>query len=454
MGSTSIDFKNIQAAVVRPYGYPFSRHLLFHFPDAGSGKSFLRGLLARVTTADQPLDPGAEPPLNIGVTYQGLIALGVGTGILSRFDAVFEEGPDAGALGDVEPGSTPQSWWETQFRTEDVHCLLNLHSRTEEDLGPVSVSVRTLARSLGISELLARKDGTSLDGRSLGGGRVHFGYRDGIGQPDVIWSDSPSIPPTPNQVHYRHFLLGYGNSEVPSYPSNGEAADLVRDSTYMVFRWVYQDVAAFNRFLSDQASVLAPKLPSADAQELLAAKLIGRWRDGTPLVLSPDGPGGKAADKNNFQYASSDPNGMRCPFSAHIRVANPRDQELESIDTLEAFPRLIRRGMPYGPELASTEDDGVDRGLIGMFLCSDIRRQFYTIMSWMNRNSFSPVFAGSRQVQDPICGNRTKNADASFRVPTSEGPRVFRGLPTFVRTKGTAFFLLPSRGTLERLARA
>ena len=302
--------------------------------------------------------------------------------------------------------------------------------------------------------MLARKNGTRLDGRSLGGGRVHFGYRDGIGQPEVIWSDSPSVSPKPNQVHYRHFLLGYGNSEVPSYPSSGEASVLVRDSTYMVFRWIYQDVAAFNRFLSDWASQLAPHLAPKDAQELLAAKLIGRWRDGTPLVLSPDRPGGSEADKNNFLYASADPQGMRCPFSAHIRVANPRDQELEPIETLEAFPRLIRRGMPYGPELTSAEDDGVDRGLLGMFLCSDIRRQFYTIMSWINRNSFSPVFAGSRQVQDPICGNRAKNADTSFKVPTSAGPKLFRGLPTFVRTKGTAFFLLTSRTTLERLADA
>ena len=95
-----------------------------------------------MTTADQALDADAEPGINIGVTYQGLIAVGVGTAILDRFDAVFQEGPDAGALGDVEPGSTPQSWWEMQFRTEDVHCLVNLHSRTDEGLDPVSSSVR------------------------------------------------------------------------------------------------------------------------------------------------------------------------------------------------------------------------------------------------------------------------------------------------------------------------
>jgi hypothetical protein len=62
------------------------------------------------------------------------------------------------------------------------------------------------------------------------------------------------------------------------------------------------------------------------------------------------------------------------------------------------------------------------------------------------------VFAGNRQVQDPICGNRSKDADTSFRVPTTTNLKIVHGLPTFIRTKGTAFFLLPSRATLTQLA--
>jgi len=44
-------------------------------------------------------------------------------------------------------------------------------------------------------------------------------------------------------------------------------------------------------------------------------------------------------------------------------------------------------------------DDGVDRGLIGAFICSNIRRQFYTLTRWIEENSFSPVFSGNRHVQ-------------------------------------------------------
>jgi deferrochelatase/peroxidase EfeB len=452
VSSAGVDFSNIQAIIVRPYGYPFSRHLIFHFGAAASGKSFLRDLLAKVTTADQALDSKPEPLLNVGITHRGLGALGLPSAILDSFDAVFKEGPDGGALGDLAPETAPSTWWEKQFLTEDVHCIVSIYCRTENAQASVSNEVRTLASGLGHSELRPRKDGASLDGRSLGGGRVHFGYRDGIGQPAVNWTNSASAIADSNQVHYRHFLLGYSNVDVPSYPSAGPGAAFAKDSTYMVFRWVYQDVAAFNRFLSEHVGDFGAELSSKDAEELLAAKLIGRWRDGTPLVVSPDRPLASEPPENNFLYSSADPQGMRCPFSAHIRIANPRDQELDSADKIEAFPRLIRRGMPYGPELNSTEDDGVDRGLLGNFLCSDIRRQFYTIMGWLNQNSFSPVFAGNRQIQDPICGNRSKDADTSFRVPTSAGPRVIRGLPAFTRTKGTAFLLVPSRKTLAVLA--
>jgi Dyp-type peroxidase family len=448
MSAVEVDFSNIQANVVRSYGYPFSRHLLFHFPDTGNAKSFFRDVLTRVSTADQSLQSKPEPLINVGITYQGLRCLGVAATTLDNFDAVFQEGPDGAALGDLTPVSNPDTWWEMQFRTEDVHCIVHIHCNTEKSIELGSSYLRTLSKSLGVSELLPRKDGTTLDGRSLGGGRVHFGYKDGIGQPTVAWNGSPSSSPDSNELHYRHFLLGYANDSVPSYPRDGPAAALTKDSSYMVFRWVYQDVAAFNHFLHERALDFAPDLTRNDAEELLAAKLVGRWRDGTPLVLSPERPSGGKASQNNFLYASTDPKGLRCPVSAHIRIANPRDQELDSVTKFEAFPRLIRRGVPYGPELTSTQDDGADRGLLGMFLCSDIRRQFYTIMSWLNRNSFSPVFAGSRQVQDPVCGNRSKSADTSFKIPTNSGATIFRDLPKFIRTKGTAFFLVPSRTTL------
>jgi deferrochelatase/peroxidase EfeB len=224
------------------------------------------------------------------------------------------------------------------------------------------------------------------------------------------------VPDTPTQVNFRNFLLGYASAEHPSAPARGRARDLVRDSCYGVFRWIYQDTATFNRFLSTEGPRLFPDLPPTDAEELLAAKLMGRWRNGAPLVLSPTRDDPELSRRNDFGYATADPDGHRCPFSAHIRVVNPRDQELDPV--AEGVPHVIRRGMPYGPVLESSEDDGQDRGIIGIFLCADIRRQIYTLTGWIRRNDFSPVYDANRSVQDPSSATGPYKAQAQ----TSSSP--------------------------------
>ncbi len=443
-----IDFRNVQATVVHLYKCPISRHLLFRFSDVDGGTGFLRRLIARVTMADFRFESTPDPLLNVGLSFDGLRALGVDQALLDDLDAVYKAGPEPSPLGDA-PGSRsdPETWWERQFRTQDVHCVVNLYVRSDGALEPACLELRGLAAQFGLSELTPRGDGTALDARSLGGARLHFGYVDGISHPDICWDD---VPDTPAQINFRNFLLGYATSEYSSAPEGGPAADLVRDSTYAAFRWIYQDVATFNKFLKDEGSRLFPRLAPPDAEELLAAKMMGRWRDGTPLVLSPDRPDADLALANDFGYADVDENGVRCPFSAHIRVVNPRDQELDPI--VEGIPRVIRRGMPYGPPLDSTEDDGQDRGIVGIFLCADLKRQIYTLTGWIKRNDFSPVYDPDRRVQDVLLGNRAVAGTAPrFRIPHSEGVAVVAGLPDFVHTKGTLFLLYPSGSTLARL---
>ncbi len=150
-----------------------------------------------------------------------------------------------------------------------------------------------------------------------------------------------------------------------------------------------------------------------------------------------------------FGYAA-DPRGERCPFSAHVRVVNPRDQPVK--ETHAPVPRVLRRGMPYGPELKGEVDDGVDRGLIGLFLCSDLTGQFAKLLDWINRNDFSNFFTDLR-AQDPLLGNRELPlASTDFLIPWAGGTLKATGLTTFVRTRGTAYFLFPSLRSLRRLA--
>ncbi|MGH3770293.1 MAG: Dyp-type peroxidase [Pseudonocardiaceae bacterium] len=444
-----IDFGNVQGMVVSLYRRPIARHLLFRFGEGAAARAFMTHLLARVTMADHALDSAPDPLVNVGLTFRGLQALGVAETLLTELDAIYQEGPDPGPLGDaLGSRSDPARWWEGQFATEDVHCIVHISVRSDGALEPASAEIRDLARDAGITELVPREDGTRLDARSLGGGKLHFGYTDGISQPDIYWDDASAAP---GQVDFRNFLLGYSSETCSSAPRTGPAADLVRDSAYGAFRWIYQDVAAFTQFLRTQGPRLFPHLAQADAEELLAAKLMGRWRDGTPLALSPDAPDPTMAASNDFGYRGQDPSGYRCPFSAHIRVVNPRDQELDPI--VEGVPRVIRRGMPYGPPLRSARDDGVDRGIIGLFLCSDPHRQIYTLTGWIKQNNFSPVYDANRRVQDALVGNRAvPGTEAKFILPSETGATTVSGLPDFVHTKGTVFLLYPSKATLRKLA--
>lgn len=444
-----IELSGIQAIVADLYRCPISRHLVFRFTEGQSARAFIDGLTPHITMADVQVDVAQDPLINIGISFKGLGVLGVDLALLVKFDAVFKSGPDAHALGDVPNSrSSTANWWENQFNTEDIHCIVHIYVRSDDAAQDATAMVRDLAHECDVVELMPRRDRTILEGRSLGGGKLHFGYTDGISHPDICWNDAIN---TPDQVNFRMFLLGYSTDEFPSAPGNGPASDLARGSTYGVFRWLYQDVAAFNLFLGSEAPKLFPNLAKIDAEELLAAKVMGRWRDGTPLVLSPDGPESKLSRRNDFGYMTEDPNGHRCPFSAHIRVVNPRDTPLDPI--VQGVPVVLRRGMAYGSPLQGNEDDGVDRGIFGMFLCADLRRQFYTLTDWVNINDFSPVYDSNRHTQDALVGNRAvRQASRIFQIPGKDGAATVKELPDFVYSKGTVFLLYPSHATLAALA--
>src|SRR3569832_2089899 len=104
-----------------------------------------------------------------------------------------------------------------------------------------------------------------------------------------------------------------------------------------------EHVGAFRDFLRAHGD-------THEAQELVAAKMMGRWRSGAPLVLAPDreGPalGADLGRTNAFNYEEMDPHGYRWPVGSHIRRRNQRDDG-ES----QERHRMIRRGGTDGPAL-------------------------------------------------------------------------------------------------------
>jgi deferrochelatase/peroxidase EfeB len=83
-----------------------------------------------------------------------------------------------------------------------------------------------------------------------------------------------------------------------------------------------------------------------------------QWHVGAPIDLTPlkDDPhlAKDPSRNNNFRYDIEDPDKEeRCPFAAHTRKTNPRS-DLDPFGGTE-IRRIIRRGIPFGPEVSREE---------------------------------------------------------------------------------------------------
>jgi deferrochelatase/peroxidase EfeB len=449
---------NVQGLIFQSYNYPLVGHFFFQFPERTAARTFLAQWVPRVTSAAVDLGPKPDPLLNIALSWPGLKKTGVlddqpdAIPAALAFPGDFRNPPNAKAMRD-SGDSAPANWWKRRFASEEVDVTLFSYCQSAATLEQQTEAIRSSATQLGLRELVPTDDGAPLTGQLAPKGIVHFGYRDGISQPQVNWDDAPERT---DLVDFRHFLLGHGSEQVESVPSQEPWSGVARDGCYLVLRWIYQDVAKFNKFLREKSTELWPDMPAADAQELLAAKMMGRWRNGTPLVLYPDGPEQESANfmRNDFSYAM-DPDGQRCPFSSHIRIANRRDDELNDRNKTMfpvGTPRVLRRGSSYGPPLASEVDDGVDRGLIGVFLCANIEPQFFALMRWINETNFNAKVTDLHG-QDPLFGNRnTADRSDTFEFHAKGTRWVIRGLHDFIRTQGSLNLFLPSLATLRQAA--
>jgi len=295
----------------------------------------------------------------------------------------------------------------------------------------------------------------AMSGRRPPGGVLHFGYRDGITAPVVDWNDDG----TAGTVDCREFVLGYPSEAYATSPRlPGPWQEFARDGSYVGLCWLGQDVAAFNRFLRANAQHAPASLQPDRAEEWVAAKLMGRWRDGSPLIRHPDAPPPTPQLDDHFGYAG-DPDGVRCPLGAHIRVANLRDDPMtypNQVRFPKGPPRFIRRGFSYGPTLDGVDDDGRERGLVGLFCFARINEQFYTILRWMQRTEFSEGFdriPGGAAGQDAVTGPRgVPNANKTFHVPRAGNDPAHMQLADFIRYRGVVVLLAPSIAALRTLA--
>src|SRR5262249_53988357 len=141
-------------------------------------------------------------------------------------------------------------------------------------------------------------------------------------------------------------------------PQPSEQHDLGCNGTYLVIRQLEQDVDAFKEECQRVAAKVRAQLGrrpngiNVPLAEWVAAKMVGRWRNGDPLVRFPYGPTSSPNLANDFMFGE-DPDGTHCPFGAHIRRANPRDtfdpgSEIELKITNRH--RILRVGCSYSPQ--------------------------------------------------------------------------------------------------------
>ena len=457
---TAADLKDnvhdIQDNVVTPILLRYGRHIFFKFNDGARARAWLRSMFKRVNARRE--EHGTRFTINIGFTYAGLAALGVSQPTLETFPEAFRAGMRARAhlVGDVGPHSPDQ--WEGGLGGPDIHAMGWI--RTDSDKGRVEATriMDAEMAAVGGVEIRFMQDTKALAHENgIGSEGEHFGFADPISQPPIEGADTPAYPGdgvlerdgTWRALKPGEFLLGYEDEAGPEGASGPEPLELRRNGTYMVFRKLYQDVAAFRRYLRQAAKSLYGS-DDQHHQDLVAAKMMGRWRSGCPVDLSPDRDDPAiAADpmrRNNFTYAG-DEAGLRCPLGSHLRRSNPRATPLVRATAVRRH-RLIRRGVEYGPHLpdGAHEDDGVDRGLVNLFIQADIERQFEFVQKeWMQGGEFIGLDAGE---QDPF--NGTGGEGSQMVVPGAPRPFLF-DLPTFVRVKGGEYLFVPGLNALAGL---
>jgi Dyp-type peroxidase family len=452
-----LELDDIQGLLVRGYGsLPAAEFALLRIDDAPAARRGLQGWADAVTSAERA---PAETALNVALTAAGVATLSPDGPLPRGFSEPFVSGMVTGyrsrLLGDVGEDD-PAGWTWGGPGADPVHLIVLLYAR---DAGVLQSTVDDVAQH-------ATGHGMAIVGRLPTlelSEREQFGFRDGLSQPTM--DGLPRAAEGGDVVRAGEFVLGYLNEYgllterpllpperdpdriLPPDPAGSGAADLGRNGSYLVVRQLRQDVRAFWDFV-DGVATGPDGTPDPAARELLAAKLVGRWRSGAPLTLSPERDDDRLATANDFGYHELDARGLRCPIGAHVRRANPRDSlqpgpGTESSREVNRRHRLLRRGRNY-----ATDGDAGERGLHFMCLNANLARQYEFVQhSWMN----DPSFNGLTGSVDPLVGPRG-GAGTTFTEQAVPVRRRHLGLPRFVQVRGGAYFFLPGIRALRFLA--
>lgn len=466
MEQETLELSDIQGYILRGYKHmQYSRYSVLQVSNPVAARAFLQENVKDVTN-------GTHFPktncLNIAFTCAGLKALGLKDSNLANFTRPFREGITSDhrrrVLGDVG-SSAPENWFWGGPDNEVVHMLLMVFGK-DKDMALAYYDRLAQGFLKGFKELM------QLDGQTLSMNREHFGFRDGISQPIIKGSGRKG--PADDFINAGEFLMGYKNEynvypdtpvlsedqgdvlKLPFDAGGSGRKDLGRNGSYMVMRQMQQDVKGYWEFMNEKTKNPDGSI-NAEESVKLAAKMMGRWPSGAPVVKFPDkDPGGESND-DYFRYSDHDKEGLKCPFGSHLRRTNPRDtfedNGPEQSLKLTRRHRIMRRARLYGDPICGSPTQCTPNGDVGLvFTCfnADISRQFEFIQyTWANYPKFMQLYNDP----DPICGvKEDTSAEAQFTIQAQPVNKYVTGLKRFVTVKGGAYFFFPSVTTIDYLS--
>ena len=463
-----------------------SAHLLLKISDVNAFKTWLREDLARdhprlATTPDVSGRFDHKRPgralYQIAFSPAGLRIMGAGDEVMQGFSEPFVDGmapaPEdgakttrrAGILGDV--GANHEAKWNWGGATgkgvkgHEIHVFLMLFSHFSK------------ARGFWVQKALAPTSGLSLacGGRCVAGSPCaimtrlerkkcdpdhpieHFGFLDGLSQPVIKGlpraEHMKRVRPETYRLHAvaaGEFVLGQPNERTirTPYPDGfGE------NGSYLVVRQMDQHVGAFNTLVKTLARHY-DGASTKDANELAAAKIMGRYRDGAPLTDMPRENG----SFSSFGFAERDAAGLQCPIGSHIRRANPRDSREDDPEIslrLSKRHRVMRRGRIYGDmaengEFQAKDEEG--RGLLFMCVNADIAQQYeFVQQSWLNHTTF----AGLDGEVDPVVSG-LEPSEKRYTAPDRPISAIVKRTQPLTTVRGGGYFFLPGKAALTWLA--
>ncbi len=401
--------------------------------DRVKGARWIGSLAPQVSTVDdvRGLREAMKDP---GENAAPWLAVAIGKNVLDAVqpsvmldDLHFNRGMELSklAIGD----ETLPADWVIGGSNHPVDLLLIIAAN---DRAPVEARADDLAQQAALAglDVTYRETGVRLKNEI-----EHFGFKDGVSQPEIAGDRSPS------GILPGHFVFGYPGPNGQTARNQIDPIGLTKNGSLLVFRRLAQDVSAFREFFVAESVRLLPQWPGLTPQHL-AALIVGRWPSGAPVSATVPIDPGPGPNDNAFDFLN-DPAALHCPFGAHIRKVNPREGDRDVVDV----PRILRRGIPFGPLFE--KDPNAERGLLFVAYQSSLKRQFVFISArWMNTPNLPHDGSGIDLLVGRAMGARRMpiNGPAGNVVVTFDQSN-------WIKPTGGAYLFAPGRNGLAMLDR-